>query len=67
MQYLTDLECPFIHDAAFGTSKEVMDWLLHHAVDLAYGDHGNPQPMHLVVPHHCLSLYNLVTHVAIPL
>ena len=41
MQYLTDLECPFTHDAAFGTSKEVKDWLLHYAVDLAYEDLGN--------------------------
>lgn len=67
MQYLADLECPFTQDAASGTSKEVMDWLLHYAVDLAYGDHGNLQPMHLAISHHPLSLYNLVMYVDVPL
>lgn len=40
MQYLTDLECPFGLKAASVASDEIVDWLLHYAVDLAYTDNG---------------------------
>ncbi|CAL5227217.1 g10137 [Coccomyxa viridis] len=37
-KYLTDLECPFSLKASAAAGDEVMDWLLHYAVDLAYTD-----------------------------
>ncbi len=39
MQYLTNLECPLDLSAA-SASNDVLDWLLHYAVDLEYGDRG---------------------------
>ena len=40
LQYLEDLDCPLEFDAASAERPEVMDWLLHYAVDLIYEDHG---------------------------
>ncbi len=40
LQYLKDLECPFSLKPSAAPSNEVMDWLLHYAVDLAYTDSG---------------------------
>ena len=40
LQYLEDLECPYELDAASTASDQILDWLLHYAVDLAYTDSG---------------------------
>ena len=45
MQYLTNLECPLDHKAA-SASSDVLDWLLHYAVDLEYGDRGAHPGLH---------------------
>ncbi|CAK0757444.1 hypothetical protein CVIRNUC_002540 [Coccomyxa viridis] len=37
LKYLTNLECPLDLSAA-SASNDVLDWLLHYAVDLEYGD-----------------------------
>ena len=39
-QYLEDLECPLDYNANSAQSQAILDWLLHHAVDLMYEDHG---------------------------
>ena len=64
MQYLTNLECPLDPSAA-SASSDVLDWLLHYAVDLEYGDRGAHPGLHpndlsnqqllLVTAAHCIS------------
>ena len=64
MQYLTNLECPLDPGAA-SASNDVLDWLLHYAVDLEYGDRGVHPGLHpndlsnlellLATAAHCIS------------
>ena len=42
LQYLEDLDCPLEFDAASAERPDIMDWLLHYAVDLVYEDNGGP-------------------------
>ena len=54
MQYLTDLECPFSAEIASVATYEIMDWLLHYAVDLAYTDNGEHLVESLLVTCHAV-------------
>ena len=70
MQYLTNLECPLDPSAA-SAKNDVLDWLLHYAVDLEYGDRGAHSGLHpndlsnqellLVTAAHCISRMQRLT------
>lgn len=56
MQYLADMECPLDSNAASSASSEVVDWLLHYAVDLAYEDNGEHPVSHAGMSMHLVGV-----------